>query len=65
MTTPSTAEELRAAQAEEYGTYVAKERILIDGVLAFNVGDAVPVSHVTRRVVTASQVEKTATEKKG
>lgn len=67
MTTP--AEELRAAQeaqVAEYGTYVAKERIVIDGVPAFNAGDPVPVSHVKRGVVTNAQVEKTATtEKKG
>lgn len=65
MTTPATAEELRAAQDAEYGTYVAKEQIRIDGALAFNVGDAVPVSHVKRGVVSSAQVEKTSTEKKG
>lgn len=63
MTTPSTAEELRAAQATEYGTYTAKEAIRLDGVLAFNAGDAVPVSHVKRGIVASAQVDKT--EKKG
>lgn len=64
MTTPenppddTTAEKLRDAQETEYGTYVAKERIVIDGALAFNVGDPVPASHVKRGVVTTSQVEK-------
>jgi hypothetical protein len=65
MTTPATAEELRAAQEAEYGTYTAKEQIKIDGALAFNIGDAVPVSHVKRGVVSSSQVEKSTTEKKG
>ncbi len=64
MTPPSTAEDLRAAQIAEYGTYTATERIVIDGALAFNPGDAVPVSHVERGVVHASQVKKTSTEKK-
>ena len=65
MTTPATAEELRAALDAEWGTYVAKEAISIDGVPAFNTGDPVPVSHVKRGVVPSSQVEKTASEKKG
>jgi hypothetical protein len=64
MTTPetppedTTAAKLREAQEAEYGTYVAKERIVIDGALAFNEGDPVPVSHVKRGVVTSSQVDK-------
>lgn len=65
MTTPATAEELRAAQEAEYGTYVAKEQIKIGGALAFNAGDPVPVSHVKRGIVANSQVEKATTEKKG
>ena len=48
-------------QAAEWGRYVAVVAIDIDGARAFNPGDAVPVSHVTRNVVTADQV----TEKKG
>jgi len=35
-----------AAQAKEYGTYVAKETIFFDGARAFNAGDPVPASHV-------------------
>jgi hypothetical protein len=66
MTTPATAEELRAAQEAEYGRYVAKEAIRIDNVLAFNPGDSVPASHVSRKVVDRSQVEDLSkTEKKG
>lgn len=65
MTEPATAEELRAAQQSEYGTYVAKEQITIGGAVAFNAGDPVPVSHVKRGVVANSQVEKASTEKKG
>jgi hypothetical protein len=58
MTTPDTAEALRAEQEKEYGTYTAKEAIFIDGVRAFNEGDPVPVSHVKRGVVDSKQVEK-------
>jgi hypothetical protein len=46
--TPEPADARRAEQAKEYGKYVAKERIVIDGALAFNAGDPVPVSHVER-----------------
>jgi len=35
-----------AAQAVEYGTYVAVAVITVDGVRAFNVGDSVPISNV-------------------
>jgi hypothetical protein len=57
MTTPSTAEELREAQEAEYGRYKANAPIFIDGVRAFNAGDLVPVSHVTRKVVSKDQVD--------
>ena len=60
--TPVTAEELREAQAKEYGTYVALGPIDINGVRAFNEGDAVPVSHVDRNVVRADQVAKLNTK---
>lgn len=42
----ATAEERRAMQEIEYGTYVATAQIAYDGVLAFDVGHPVPVSHV-------------------
>ena len=49
MTTPNLpeAEAFRAAQAKEYGQYVATEQIFYAGALAFNVGDPVPASNVT------------------
>jgi hypothetical protein len=57
-----TPEELVAqAQLEaqvEWGTYVATGPIDINGVRAFNTGNAVPVSHVTRGVVDSSLVTK-------
>lgn len=59
---PTTAAELRDAQAAEYGTYVAVVPIQLDGVNAFNVGDPVPVSHVEGRVVSTDQVAKTSTK---
>ena len=62
MTQPVTAEDVRAAQIKEYGTYVAKDTIFIDGARAFNVGDAVPVSHVDRGVVSADEVVKVSTK---
>lgn len=65
MTTPAeptTVEEVRAALAAEYGTYVALAPIDINGARAFNAGDPVPVSHVERGVVSADQVAKTTTK---
>ena len=59
---PTTAAELRDAQAAEYGTYVAVSQIKLDGVNAFNVGDPVPASHVERGVVSQSEVAKTSTK---
>lgn len=51
-------EELRQAQAREYGTYVAARAIDIRGARAFNEGDPVPVSHVERGVVSEDDVVK-------
>jgi len=66
MSTPATGEEHRAVQVAEYGRYRAKEQIKLDGALAFNVGDLVPASHVTRGIVDQDQVEDiTDTKKKG
>lgn len=65
MTTPATAEELRAAQEAEYSRYRANQQIKLDGVLAFNPGDAVPVSHVTRKVVDKNQVDDLNKTEKG
>jgi hypothetical protein len=59
---PATAEELREAQRAEYGVYVATVPIDINGARAFNVGDAVPVSHVERGVVLTEQVAKSSTK---
>lgn len=44
---PRTAAQLRKAQEEEYGQYVAAELILIDGVPAFAPGHPVPAGHVS------------------
>lgn len=52
------AAELASAQEVEYGVFVAREAIFINGARAFNVGDPVPVSHVERGVVHPDQVEK-------
>lgn len=51
-------EEYQAAVDAEYGVYLAAEAIDIDGARAFNVGHAVPTSHVDRGVVRADQVTK-------
>lgn len=59
---PATAEELREAQRAEYGVYVATQPIDINGVRAFNEGDAVPVSHVDNKVVRVDQVAKVTTK---
>lgn len=64
MTQPdfAAAEELRQAQAKEYGQWVAVEPIDIGGARAFNPGDPVPVSHVERGVVAKSQVVGASTK---
>lgn len=49
---------LNEAQLAEYGTYVANKPIDIRGGRAFNPGDPVPVSHVTRGVVGKADVDK-------
>ena len=59
---PVTAADYREAQRAEYGTYVAVVPIDINGARAFNVGDAVPVSHVESRVVNESEVAKVTTK---
>lgn len=55
-------DEFLAAQAKEYGTYVALQPIYIGGARAFNQGDPVPVGHVERGVVESEQVAKTSTK---
>jgi hypothetical protein len=65
MTTPDTAEALSEAQEAEYGRYRANQAINIDGARAFNPGDAVPVSHVTRKVVSKDAVDDLNASKKG
>lgn len=55
-----------AAQAEEYGQYVATQVITHDGVRAYNPGDAVPASNVKRHgYLKQGLVEKTDSAKKG
>lgn len=56
-----TVDDYKSAQAEEWGQYVAAKPIHLDGSLAFNTGDPVPASHVTRGVVSVDDV----TVKKG
>lgn len=65
MTQPAAPDEVQALLAEqqkEYGSYVAVQPIDIGGARAFNVGDAVPASHVSRGVVSAEAVAKTSTK---
>lgn len=60
---PNSAAALRKAQEVEYGTWIATEEISINGVRAFNKGDAVPVSHVERlRLDEAKVVAKRSTK---
>lgn len=62
MTVNAEVEQFRKEQEVEWGTYVAAQPINIDGARAFNVGDAVPVSHVERGVVDAALVAKRTTK---
>jgi hypothetical protein len=59
---PTTADDLRQQLAADYGTYVAVVPIDINGARAFNVGDAVPASHVERQVVASHQVARNTTK---
>lgn len=43
-----TLEEFEARRAKEWSKYVAVDRIVIGGALAFNPGDPVPAGHVDR-----------------
>lgn len=49
-------------QASEWGAYVALEPIDINGARAFNPGDPVPASHVSRGVVSKASVAATNTK---
>lgn len=57
-----TVEEYRAAQVQEYGTWVAIEPIDVKGARAFNVGNPVPVGHVESGVVPESSVARKTTK---
>lgn len=59
---PQTAADHQAAVESEYGTYVAVETIFIGGARAFNVGDPVPVSHVSENKVPEGSVAKITTK---
>lgn len=52
----ATPEDFAAAQAAEYGKWVAKEPIYVGDARAFNPGDPVPASHITSGVVSKDQV---------
>lgn len=69
MTTPDdvaayeqAARELRDAQRKEYGQYVARDVIYIQGARAFNPGDPVPVSHIESGLVAKEQVVGSSTK---
>ena len=53
---------LREAQIAEYGRYVAKDTIYINGARAYNAGDSVPVSAVDSGAVGSDQVVGTKTK---
>lgn len=61
---PQTVEDRERERAAEYGKYVAVQAIDINGVRAFNVGDAVPIGHVDRGVVHKDSV-RTVSSKAG
>ena len=56
MSESQTWQQLSEEQAAEYGKWVAKDVILIDGGRAFNPGDPVPVGHVESGLVSKDQV---------
>lgn len=54
--------EYEAAQRAEWGTWVATSAIDVHGARAFNVGDAVPASHVESGVVSRDLVAHPGTQ---
>lgn len=65
MTQPAAPVEVQALleeQAKEYGQFVAVQPIFVGNARAFNIGDAVPASHVSRGVVPSDAVAKTSTK---
>jgi hypothetical protein len=48
VASPEDVEQLRSAQAAEYGTWVATASISVNGTPAYNAGDPVPVSNVQK-----------------
>lgn len=56
MSESQTWQQLTEEQAAEYGKFVAKDVIYVDGARAFNPGDPVPVGHVESGVVDKAQV---------
>jgi hypothetical protein len=74
MTDPFTADQelqdYRAAQAKEYGTYVASSDIYVGNALAYRTGDPVPVGNVERHgydkdgLVTKVKTSSTSTKAK-
>jgi hypothetical protein len=66
LATPEEVQTFRSAQQEEYGTWIANQPILYNGVLAYNTGDPVPVSNVARHGYDAQGlVHKTNSKKAG
>ena len=65
MTEPNTAADALSEREAEYGRYRANQAILLNGVRAFNEGDPVPVSHVTRKIVSKDLVDDVTASKKG
>lgn len=59
---PRTLQEQLDAVSKEYGQYVAVAPIDIDGARAFNVGHAVPASHVKNGLVPEDSVAKVGTK---
>lgn len=63
--TPTTAEEYAAAQAQEWTTYVARVPIDHYGIRAYNVGDPVPASAVGDDPAAGRWVPETFVDKVG
>jgi hypothetical protein len=52
-------------QATEYGTYVASQQIFFNGVIAYNIGDPVPVSNVKKHKYDEQGLVETIKSKAG
>lgn len=58
-------EQRRAAQAKEYGTWIASQQIWVGNALAYDVGHPVPISNVQRHGYDTDELVVKTSSKEG